>query len=142
MTGTTQLKKTHFDVMDDVDAMSDTQTSGDPPAGVPDFSTPPPRLDPREQLANTVVQSNRYHGQVTPADLASRIDHTLLKVDATPEQIDKLCEEAVEHRFKVRTSRFGILDVVTKHRRLFASVLYTLSVLTRGPLVRVSVSAA
>ena len=29
------------------------------------------------------------------------IDHTLLKLDATKEQIDKLCEEARKHDFKV-----------------------------------------
>ena len=32
------------------------------------------------------------------------IDHTLLKPDATLEQIDKLCEEAVKYRFKVSLS--------------------------------------
>lgn len=48
-----------------------------------------------------------------PTDLASAtnasdprfplaIDHTLLKQDATPAQIDVLCDEAIEHGFKVR----------------------------------------
>lgn len=32
-------------------------------------------------------------------DLASMIDHTILKADATPEQVKKLCKEAVENRF-------------------------------------------
>ena len=32
-------------------------------------------------------------------DLAQFIDHTLLLPDATPEQIDRLCDEAVTHRF-------------------------------------------
>ena len=32
-------------------------------------------------------------------DLAGRIDHTLLKADATLTAIEKLCQEAVEHRF-------------------------------------------
>lgn len=32
-------------------------------------------------------------------DLASHIDHTLLKPDATVAEIDKLCAEALEHRF-------------------------------------------
>ena len=36
------------------------------------------------------------------AEFAKLIDHTLLKLDATPAQIDKLCEEAKEHKFKVR----------------------------------------
>jgi deoxyribose-phosphate aldolase len=33
--------------------------------------------------------------------LARYIDHTLLKLDATTEQIDQLCDEAKEHNFKV-----------------------------------------
>jgi deoxyribose-phosphate aldolase len=35
----------------------------------------------------------------TPADLARYIDHTLLKPDATEEQIEKLCSEAVQYKF-------------------------------------------
>lgn len=35
-------------------------------------------------------------------DFAKSIDHTLLKLEATKEQIDKLCEEARRHNFKVR----------------------------------------
>lgn len=31
--------------------------------------------------------------------IASHIDHTLLKPDATSEQVERLCAEAVEHRF-------------------------------------------
>lgn len=34
-------------------------------------------------------------------EFAKTIDHTLLKLDATREQIDKLCEEAKFHDFKV-----------------------------------------
>lgn len=34
-----------------------------------------------------------------PASLAQYIDHTLLKPDATPEQVAKLCAEAREYRF-------------------------------------------
>jgi deoxyribose-phosphate aldolase len=34
-----------------------------------------------------------------PVDLAAYIDHTLLKPDATATDIDRLCEEAVRHRF-------------------------------------------
>jgi deoxyribose-phosphate aldolase len=37
-------------------------------------------------------------GQV-PADLAKLIDHTLLKPEATREEVVKLCEEARKHRF-------------------------------------------
>ncbi len=32
-------------------------------------------------------------------DLAPLIDHTLLRPDATPEDIDRLCDEAIRHRF-------------------------------------------
>lgn len=38
-------------------------------------------------------------------EFAKTIDHTLLKLDATREQIDKLCEEAKFHDFKVRLSK-------------------------------------
>ena len=34
-----------------------------------------------------------------PADVARYIDHTLLKPEATREQVDKLCDEAVEYGF-------------------------------------------
>jgi deoxyribose-phosphate aldolase len=34
-----------------------------------------------------------------PADLAQFIDHTLLKQDATKEQIEQLCKEAIEYNF-------------------------------------------
>lgn len=33
------------------------------------------------------------------ARLAAMIDHTLLKADATPEQIERLCREAMDYRF-------------------------------------------
>lgn len=39
-------------------------------------------------------------------DFAKRIDHTLLKLDATKEQIDLLCEEAKKHAFQVRAGAF------------------------------------
>lgn len=35
-------------------------------------------------------------------DLAQYIDHTLLKLDTTPAQIDTLCDEAIEYSFKVQ----------------------------------------
>jgi deoxyribose-phosphate aldolase len=38
-------------------------------------------------------------GAEVPTDLAKYIDHTLLKPDATAEDIDKLCAEAVEYGF-------------------------------------------
>ena len=36
---------------------------------------------------------------LSPAQLAACIDHTLLKADATAQDIEKLCAEAREHRF-------------------------------------------
>lgn len=36
---------------------------------------------------------------LSPADLARYIDHTLLKPEATREQVDKLCAEAAEYHF-------------------------------------------
>jgi hypothetical protein len=36
--------------------------------------------------------------------LPSYIDHTLLSLDATPEQIDTLCKEAKEYKFKASVS--------------------------------------
>ena len=38
-------------------------------------------------------------GGDVPGDLAPYIDHTLLRPDATAADIDRLCDEAVEHRF-------------------------------------------
>ncbi len=38
-------------------------------------------------------------GQPDSRPVASWIDHTLLKPEATPEQIEQLCKEALEHRF-------------------------------------------
>jgi deoxyribose-phosphate aldolase len=38
-------------------------------------------------------------GAEVPRDLAAYIDHTLLKPEATPADIDRLCDEAVEYGF-------------------------------------------
>jgi deoxyribose-phosphate aldolase len=46
----------------------------------------------------TVAEAERP-GRI-PEDLARYIDHTLLKPDATEEQVRKLCAEALEHRFR------------------------------------------
>lgn len=43
--------------------------------------------------------SFRGSGGDVPSDLARTIDHTLLKPDTTPAQIDKLCDEARDYRF-------------------------------------------
>lgn len=39
---------------------------------------------------------------------AKCIDHTVLKLDATKEQIDALCEEAKRHGFQVGTGSFQL----------------------------------
>jgi deoxyribose-phosphate aldolase len=44
------------------------------------------------------VSSKQVHGEVSP-DISPYIDHTLLKPDATQEQIGKLCEEAKKYGF-------------------------------------------
>ncbi len=36
---------------------------------------------------------------MSPSELAKRFDHTLLKPEATPHQVDKLCDEAMEFGF-------------------------------------------
>lgn len=52
----------------------------------------------------------------TPNDLAKYIDHTLLKPDATSDQIRKLCEEA-------RQYKFATVCVNSSHVRLAAELL-------------------
>ncbi|GMQ93053.1 MAG: hypothetical protein BMS9Abin12_0530 [Acidimicrobiia bacterium] len=54
----------------------------------------------REVVANGADRVS-FHGdaQDVPLDLAMYIDHTLLKPDATCDEIDVLCEEAVAYRF-------------------------------------------
>lgn len=59
-----------------------------------------------EQVESEVNASNHSSSSVPFAEdnrraLARTIDHTLLKLDATEEQIDKLCQEARKYRFKV-----------------------------------------
>lgn len=43
-------------------------------------------------------------GEVRDEEVPGLVDHTLLKEDATEEEIRRLCEEAVRERFKVRSS--------------------------------------
>ncbi|KAG7093480.1 hypothetical protein E1B28_007155 [Marasmius oreades] len=54
-----------------------------------------------EVLADTSEPSSSFTSLNSPNDVfASGIDHTLLKPDATPAQIDALVDEAVKYRFK------------------------------------------
>jgi len=54
----------------------------------------------RAVVANGAARISRYGAAAgVPADLAQFIDHTLLKPEATADDIDELCAEAVEHGF-------------------------------------------
>jgi deoxyribose-phosphate aldolase len=48
--------------------------------------------------AKVAAEPTEYRG-LRPADLIRYIDHTLLKPEATREQVDKLCGEAAEYHF-------------------------------------------
>jgi deoxyribose-phosphate aldolase len=52
-------------------------------------------------VVSTGASRVEYHGRGAdvPLDLARYIDHTLLRPDATAADVDRLCAEAVEHRF-------------------------------------------
>jgi len=67
------------------------------------------------------------NGADVPSDLARHIDHTLLKPEATPADIDRLCDEALQYRFaavcvnpvwvqraarRLRGSEVGVASVV------------------------------
>lgn len=56
-----------------------------------------------EVLQDTVTPFTRFTSITHPTDklFPSAIDHTLLKPDATPAQIDQLCDEAIKYGFKV-----------------------------------------
>lgn len=56
-----------------------------------------------DQETEDPVPSQDTQTQTKPgrhSDLAQMIDHTLLKPDATDEEIKKLCQEAIDYRFK------------------------------------------
>lgn len=59
--------------------------------------------------------------EIKASELAAMIDHTLLKPEATPEQISKLCQEAEEHGF-------GTVCVNPVYVRLAADLLRDTSV--------------
>lgn len=63
-----------------------------------DICASPSKL--REVVANGADRVS-FHGEAedVPLDLAKYIDHTLLKPDATRDEIDVLCAEAVEYGF-------------------------------------------
>ncbi|MGB6369436.1 MAG: deoxyribose-phosphate aldolase, partial [Atribacterota bacterium] len=56
----------------------------------------------KSDLSNKNLEGSSTGGKIqinTPADLAPYIDHTLLKPDATEEQIKNICEEATKYGF-------------------------------------------
>lgn len=62
------------------------------------------RIPGLRDQGGTVSVQPRTGGEVgrsrlSPSDLVSYIDHTLLKPEATREQVDQLCDEAVANRF-------------------------------------------
>ena len=58
---------------------------------------------------------------LTPKSLAKTIDHTLLKLDATEDQVTQLCKEAVQYDFAVRSVVPQAFDSANQlHPRPFA----------------------
>jgi len=57
------------------------------------------------------------------------IDHTLLKQDATPAQIDALCDEAIEYGFKVRAPLKWLCtaDAPPTKSNFYRSLLFAIS---------------
>ena len=51
------------------------------------------------QETKAPAAGNESNFDYLPSDMAKFIDHTLLKPEATAEQIDKLCDEAIEYQF-------------------------------------------
>lgn len=71
-------------------------------AGAESFTLPRGPIDVEGARAAVAMGACRIGGCPDPTrvgDLASHIDHTLLKPDATADQVDALCAEAIEHGF-------------------------------------------
>ena len=58
------------------------------------------------------VYEQDYCPDMDKIDIARTIDHTLLKLDATPKQIDELCAEARVANFAVNISFASLLPLV------------------------------
>jgi deoxyribose-phosphate aldolase len=62
-----------------------------------------------KSIAEIIELANQYDLELPPAlesglmpvgnEINALVDHTLLKADATPDQVKQLCQEAVTHRF-------------------------------------------
>jgi hypothetical protein len=53
------------------------------------------------EIQNSPTSTNITLVTMPTEELAQTIDHTLLKPDTTPAQIDQLCDEAIQYKFKV-----------------------------------------
>jgi hypothetical protein len=61
-----------------------------------------------EVLADGSTTTDYAPGITSPDEIfAFTIDHTLLRPDATPLQIDQLCDEAIKYGFRVKTLPFS-----------------------------------
>jgi len=89
-----------------------------------------------EQIAQATLQFTDFQYKESsesknpsPIEIARYIDHTLLKPDATEQDIRKLCGEAVEHRVKavcVNSSWIPLcVDILSKH----ATIVIPISVI-------------
>lgn len=61
--------------------------------------------------------------KVKESDLAAYIDHTLLNPETTEEQIEKICEEAIEHNFKavcVNSCHVGLAARLLENKKSLA----------------------
>lgn len=76
------------------DGPRERHTSDSQPGGAEDVFGPHPLSQQRASRVGIRPAELR-----TPQDLAGYIDHTLLKPDATHDEIVKLCEEARQHEF-------------------------------------------
>jgi len=65
----------------------------------PGAGVPAQKASGRETSAQTAGTAPPKLPGLRPAEVARYIDHTLLKPEASREQIDRLCEEAVEYGF-------------------------------------------
>lgn len=66
--------------------------------GVP-LESRPSQLGPAIHQHTVPPSTAQSSQKLTSSSLASMIDHTLLKPDATPEQVKTVCEEARQHSF-------------------------------------------
>lgn len=65
------------------------------------FSIPPGRVPPASGVPRPTPEwrLRAGEGRATPEELARLIDHTVLKAQATPADVERLCAEALKYRF-------------------------------------------